>query len=277
MTTFNSASLGKIVCHYRAFLVDVFGVLRHETGAYRQAIPVIDYMQSHKKVVFFSNTADQLPGKIAERLTAQGFKAREDQVITSGMALAPVFAERNLVGKPVICVGDEGTAEYVRRAGGILSQDWQEAEASVLGFYITSENQKQFEAAVALALRRNKPALLANTDCHVPLNENELMEGPGVIGEAFRERTGYLPVKIGKPFPYMYKLAYEKFGGVPKEEILAIGDSLVHDVLGANNEGLDSLLVLSGLQGIITPASQLDRYMRENNLYPTYILPFLEF
>lgn len=277
MTAFNNVPLGQIVGHYRAFLVDVYGVLRHEKGAYRQAIPVIDYMQAHNKVVFFSNTADQLPRHITERLTAQGFKAREDQVVTSGLALAPVFAERNLTGKPVICVGDEGTAEYVIRAGGILSRDWQEAEASVLGYYITSENQKQFEAAVTLALRRNKPALLANTDRHVPLNEAELVEGPGVIGDTFRERTGYLPVKIGKPFPHMYKLAYEKLGGIPREEILAIGDSLVHDVLGANNEGLDSLLVLSGLQGLITPGTQLDDFMRRNGLYPTYILPSLAF
>jgi len=278
MTTFNSAPLREIFPHYRAFLVDVFGVLRHASGKYPQTPAVISAMQSHKKsVIFFSNTANLLPHKVAGRLVSEGFQAREEQVVTSGMALAPVFAERGLTGKPIISVGNEDTAEYVRRAGGILTSDWQEAEASTLGYYLTDENRRQFEAAVELAQKRGKPAILANTDLNIPTSERTIGIGPGIIGELFKDRTGQETIKIGKPFPHMYKLAYEKLGDIPMEEILAIGDSLVHDILGANNEGLDSLLVLSGLQGLITPGTQLDDFMRRNGLYPTYILPALAF
>jgi len=278
MTTFNSASLREIFPHYRAFLVDVFGVLRHSTGKYQQAPAVISAMQSRKKsVIFFSNTADVLPHKVADRLVAEGFEAREDQVVTSGMALTPVFVERGLIGKPIISVGNEDTAEYVRRAGGIVTSDWQEAEASALGYFLSDDNRRQFEAAVELTLRRGKACLLANTDYMIPVSEDRIGEGPGVIGELFKARTGVSPVLVGKPMPFMYKIAFQMLGDVPKREILAIGDSLYHDILGANDQGIDSLLVLSGLQGRLTPHRQLDEFMRRYNLYPTYLLPTLAF
>jgi len=224
-----------------------------------------------KKVLFFSNTSDRLPLGVCKKLIEEGFPAEEDQVVTSGMALSLVLAERGLVGKPIISVGNRDTDEYVRQAGGKLTLDVEEAEASVLGFYPTPQNETAFDLAIDLAKRRNKPAFLANPDCLIPISQHEIGIGPGVIGEIFANRSGQAPIEIGKPAPYMYRLALEKLDGIPNESILAIGDSLDYDILGANRQRIDSLLVLSGLQGMVTPELKLDEFMRMRGIYPTYI------
>jgi HAD superfamily hydrolase (TIGR01459 family) len=278
MTTFSNAPLRTILNHYQAFLVDVYGVLRHGSGVHKKAVPILHFMQNFsKRVIFFSNTSDHLPAAVCQRLRDGGFPAEEDQVVTSGMALRAALAQLNLVNKPVISVGNEATDEYVRQAGGVLSRDVEEAEASVLGFFVNTQNKAAFNLAIELAARRGKSALLLNTDRHIPINERELGYGPGVIGDIFAQRSGRAPIEVGKPAPYMYRLAYEKLRGIPKESILAIDDSLDYGILGANRERIDSLLVLSGLQGMITPHSKLDKHMRERSLYPTYIHAALDF
>lgn len=272
----DKVSFRTIINKYNAFLIDIYGVLRHASGAYPRALPALQQIeQQGKKIIFFSNTADRLPDSVAEKLRKHGFKATEEQVVTSGMALELAFQQWELVGKPIISVGNQATTEYIKRAGGRGSANWREAEASVLGYFFTESNREQFYKAVNLALAKGKPAILANTDMLIPLSENEVGLGPGSIGEDFELATGQAPIEIGKPHHYMYELAFKKLEGIPRREILAIGDSLDYDIQGAINEGLDSLLVLSGLQGIITPGTALHVYMKEKGLYPTYILPHL--
>jgi ribonucleotide monophosphatase NagD (HAD superfamily) len=153
----------------------------------------------------------------------------------------------------------------------------EEAEASILGFFVNTQNKAAFNLAIELAARRGKPALLLNTDRHIPINERELGYGPGVIGDIFAQRSGQAPIEVGKPAPYMYQLAFEKLPGIPPDMILAIDDSLEYGIAGANRARIDSLLVLSGLQGMLTPKPELDKVMRERNIYPTYIHTALAF
>lgn len=272
------ASLRTIIKKYNVFLVDIYGVLRHASGVYKNAHRNLKEIEDQgKRIIFFSNTCNKLPDGIAQKLKDEGFDAREEQVITSGMALSIVFPQMNLVGKPIISVGNDAADKYIKRAGGRICSDLREAKASVLGYFLTKENVRLFDMAIELATKRGKPTILANTDRYIPINEHKIDFGPGIIGEIFEERSGLAPIKIGKPFSYMYQLAYKKLKGVPKSDILAIGDSIDHDIQGAVNEGIDSLLVLSGLQGIITPGTKLDAYMKEKGIYPTYILPSFAF
>jgi ribonucleotide monophosphatase NagD (HAD superfamily) len=50
----------------------------------------------------------------------------------------------------------------------------------------------------------------------------------------------------GKPEPPCYLLAAERLG-LPPREVLAIGDRLDTDIAGAHAAGMDSLLVLTGV------------------------------
>jgi 4-nitrophenyl phosphatase len=58
--------------------------------------------------------------------------------------------------------------------------------------------------------------------------------------------TGVSPVIIGKPEPIIYQQALAILGLEP-QQVIAIGDRLDTDILGAVRAGMRSLLVLSGI------------------------------
>ena len=64
------------------------------------------------------------------------------------------------------------------------------------------------------------------------------------------EKMGGKVIYFGKPYNNIYQEVYSFLnkGEKPKEgSILCIGDGLNTDIRGANNENLDSLLVVGGL------------------------------
>ncbi|MFA6170280.1 MAG: HAD family hydrolase [Candidatus Margulisiibacteriota bacterium] len=301
-------TLFHITNKYSAVLVDNYGVLRTATAPFPRAYKALRELQDQGKEVFiFSNTASHLPEQLCSELAAQGVKTDEKHVITAGSALSIALEELGLKGKPLICVGNQATEEYVKRAGGILVESL-EAEAAILGHHVEEYNLRNYSLAWKLCKEGRKPALLVNTDKMIPIDTSSQSSGPGYIGKQFEEQTGITPIGIGKPFFYMYQLAFQRLNGLPKNRILAIGDTLETDILGASNAGIDSLLVLSGLHawelGYVPPwidpsfpnekraledylvlsglrtmivrGSKLDLFMRERKLYPTYTLPQLQ-
>ena len=51
----------------------------------------------------------------------------------------------------------------------------------------------------------------------------------------------------GKPFEAIYGHALKRAGDPPRDEVLAIGDSLQTDVLGAARQGFDTVFVTGGI------------------------------
>jgi ribonucleotide monophosphatase NagD (HAD superfamily) len=52
---------------------------------------------------------------------------------------------------------------------------------------------------------------------------------------------------VGKPHPAVYRTCLAHLGSIARSRILAVGDSLRTDVVGAAGVGVDSLLVLGGI------------------------------
>ena len=58
-------------------------------------------------------------------------------------------------------------------------------------------------------------------------------------------RFGGAAHPVGKPYPYIYEEALRRCA--PAGRVLAVGDSMAHDVAGANRAGVDSALVCWGI------------------------------
>ena len=52
---------------------------------------------------------------------------------------------------------------------------------------------------------------------------------------------------FGKPSKEIYLGKLQKFDQIDISRIVAVGDSLDHDILGASNFGVDSVLITSGI------------------------------
>ncbi len=69
---------------------------------------------------------------------------------------------------------------------------------------------------------------------------------PGTLARHYASQCGGRVVLMGKPAPVIYREALAMLG-LPAEATLAVGDSLEHDIGGAQAAGVDSVLVLGGI------------------------------
>jgi ribonucleotide monophosphatase NagD (HAD superfamily) len=85
---------------------------------------------------------------------------------------------------------------------------------------------------------------------------------------------------MGKPARVIYEEALRMLG-VGVEEVIAIGDSVEHDIKGAESMGIDSIFVGGGIhkdsvmtQGDRIDEDSLDRICHEYSSAPTFVIPY---
>lgn len=69
---------------------------------------------------------------------------------------------------------------------------------------------------------------------------------PGTLARHYASQCGGRVVLMGKPAPVIYREALGMLG-LPAREVAALGDSLEHDIGGAQAAGVDSVFVLGGI------------------------------
>lgn len=108
---------------------------------------------------------------------------------------------------------------------------------------------EQFVAACAAARTADGgqplPMIVANPDL-VTVDGADLVVMPGTLAKAYAAAGGNV-VLMGKPAPLIYDAARRMLGGLEPHELLAVGDSLEHDVAGAQAAGVDALFVAGGI------------------------------
>ena len=104
------------------------------------------------------------------------------------------------------------------------------------------------------------PALCINPDRIMLLGGGRTGFAPGVVADAYEALGG--PVRrIGKPWPAIYAHALAEQGVTPRET-LCIGDSVEHDIAGAQAVGCDSLLVATGIHAGASDSERARRCTR---------------
>ena len=104
---------------------------------------------------------------------------------------------------------------------------------------------KDHAPILARAAGRHLPAVCANPD-RVGVASTVLIEGPGVLAAHYQSIGGSVRY-VGKPYPEVYRRCFRMLAAVPTNRILAIGDSLEHDVAGGRNAGCQTGFVAGGI------------------------------
>jgi HAD superfamily hydrolase (TIGR01459 family) len=136
--------------------------------------------------------------------------------------------------------------------------------------------------ALATALRRcGLPMICSNPD-KVAVVPGGTGVAPGALAALYEEQGGEV-LWIGKPHRPIYDACLALLGGLEPAEIVAIGDSLEHDIKGANGAGIASCLVQHGIHAAelrpgAAPAEQeegLERLCRRYAARPDWVVPRL--
>lgn len=233
----------RLVDRHDGLILDLDGVLQLDDQPVPHAVDVMgEVATGNLPVVFLTNNAARSPAEVATRLVGLGFKAQEQQVLTSAMVAAEVLAGRLPPRAEVLVVGGPGLCEAVETVGLRAVTVASDAVAAVVqgwgpdvGWALLAEG--------AVALRAGAEWVATNTDRTLPSPRGPL-PGNGSLVAALRTATGLDPEVVGKPQRGMFDAAAARTGG---RAPLMVGDRLDTDIAGARAAGLPTLLVLTGV------------------------------
>jgi len=88
---------------------------------------------------------------------------------------------------------------------------------------------------------------------------------------------------FGKPHVEHFEACLRDLG-LPKDKVAHVGDSLHHDVVGANGTGIASIFVAGGIHreelgselGAVPSQDALEKLFEEHATWPTHVVPMLK-
>ncbi|HEY4193157.1 MAG TPA: TIGR01459 family HAD-type hydrolase [Mesorhizobium sp.] len=270
------ADLHSLAGRYDFFLIDQFGVLHDGTVAYQGAAEALSSLKAMgKKIVLVSNSGKRARQN-EDRLRKLGFEGSWDVFLSSGEVAWRKFAgqlggERLAPGTRCLLLSRGNDRSAIDGLGLDLVTEGAKAEIILLsGSEGDSKPLEFYRALLEPAARAGVPCICTNPD-KIMLTEAGLRFGAGAIADLYEEMGG--PVeRIGKPFGAIYEAAMEVLGHPAKDRVVGIGDSIEHDIAGANNAGISSVLVRSGILAELGPA-ELEKAFAQHGATPDFVLP----
>jgi ribonucleotide monophosphatase NagD (HAD superfamily) len=96
----------------------------------------------------------------------------------------------------------------------------------------------------------------------------------GLLAEYY-EKIGGKVKYFGKPHKNIYEFCFKLLN--EKNKILVIGDSLENDIMGANSQNLDSLLITNGIHRDVNNNNDIDKQklddlIKKKNIFPSFCM-----
>ena len=193
-----------------------------------------------KKLVFLTNNSSKTEEEYRTELSRIGLLEEQDDVYTSGM-VAMQFLKEHFAGKKVYLVGTRAVrAEFEN--GGIRCVD-EDPDMCLLAY----DTELTFEKIRKLDffLRKGLPFLATHPDDVCPTADGS-MPDVGSFLAMFARSSRRAPDRIlGKPYTEMGEAILARYH-LQRGQVCMVGDRLYTDIRFAKNNGLLSLLVLSG-------------------------------
>ena len=245
-------------------LADLDGVVYKGPDAIPYAVESLNQAAENARVGYITNNASRTDAAVAAQLRGFGLDVRPSDIVTSPQAAVALLAGLVPAGARILVVGGEGLSSVVSAAGFTVVTSADDEPAAVIQGFSPELGWKDLaEASFALAGgEAGIPWVATNMDWTLPVARG-VAPGNGTLVSAVHNAVGRLPLVAGKPEVAIFEEARTRFGA---KHPLFIGDRLDTDVIGANRAGIDSVLVLTG----IDKAKQLLAAGPESR--PTYIL-----
>jgi len=233
---------------YDAYLFDLWGVIIEGVEVYANVVNAINQIAERRKVFFVSN-APRPNFASFERLKSWGLQVTAGSVYTSGEVARQMISSSSIslnIDRPLIYhLGADRNDEILSNIDCKLTQDITHANILLLTLYRDEgDDLAEFDALFESAASRNIVCICANPDTIIPnLGKNRYCSG--YFGEKL-EKLGGRVIYTGKPHAEIFNQVLSTISEIPKHRILMIGDTLDTDIIGANNVGIHSALVMTG-------------------------------
>lgn len=249
-------TLDAIAPGYRVLYCDLWGCLHDGRRALPAAVEALHRFKARGGAVALLTNSPRPSHDVARQLDALGApRSCWDLIVSSGDAAQAALAAGHF-GRRVHHVGPERDLGFFRDAEGrafdVELVPLAEAEGIVCTglFDDRTETPDDYRALILEGRTRGLKLLCANPDIIVDVGDIRIYCA-GAIAQAYAAAGGK-SFYYGKPHAPIYALAragVEALLGesVPNDDVLAVGDGVATDVLGAMGENIDALFVTGGL------------------------------
>ncbi len=235
----------RLIDDYDAALFDLDGVIYLGPLAVPGAVETMaELSASGKAFMYVTNNAARAADTVVKQLQGLGLPAGADNVLTSAQVAAGALADVLPPGAKVLVAGSASLAGLIAGAGLTPVASADDEPVAVLQGYDPVLGWPMLDE-VCLAIARGAVWYATNDDASRPTDRG-MVPGAGAMIAAVSTAIGGSPTTFGKPHRPMMTEAVRRTGA---ERALFVGDRIDTDIVGANNAGLDSLLVFSGAHG----------------------------
>ena len=224
---------------YDTFFIDLWGVIHNGIKLFPDAIEVLSNLNEIKKRYVLISNAPR-PSKSVEKYlyNLNMEKKLIKNIFTSGEA-ALESLKNNIYGKTFFHIGPPRDFDlfksFEKNKRTIDKSDF------ILCTGLFEDYEKSLDYYKDL-LKKQTNLKMVCTNPDLVVHRGHIKEYcAGSVANVFKDLGGKV-VYFGKPYPDIYNFCIKK-----NERVLAIGDNLNTDILGANNLKLDSLFITEGI------------------------------
>ena len=283
-------NLAEVANDYDAVFCDLWGCLHNGITAFPEAVDALRAFRTDGGKVVLLTNAPRPRADVEKQLDGMGVpRDCWDTIATSGdSARAAMF--RGVVGNKVWFMGEDRDLTFfepiklVDDPVEIERVPLDQAEGIVcLGAFDAKADPAVNRPEFLYAKTKGLKLLCANPD--IVVDRGETREWcAGALAQLYTEMGGE-SLYFGKPHPPVYDLARRRLADlgtdIPDNRILAIGDGINTDIMGALGEDLDSLFITGGLAAAETRTERqpdpqaLEAFLSGHQIAPTFAVGFL--
>ncbi len=266
-------SIEEIIYDYDNFIIDQWGVMHDGKFGYDHAFNSINILNSNNKNLFIISNSSKRSKSSIDRLPKLGFQKESFmKTVTSGEMIWQLLKEKFLDNKKnCFHIFDEEKEDGLDFRDGLNFNFVEKVEEADLILACTPFVNLQpidYIPILEVAYKKEITMYCANPDFEtVESNGNNNVFCMGAICEIYKKMGGNVIIK-GKPDVSIYTETTNQ-NNLIKKRTVAIGDSLFHDIQGANNFEIDSVLVKSGIHKDL---NQINNIIKNHQITPTYII-----
>lgn len=195
------------------------------------------------KYIFLTNNSSKNKDRYVEKLNKLGIEAVREDVFSSGEATT-IYLKKKKVGAKIFLMGTKDLEdEFINAGFELVKERNQKIDFVVLGFDTTLTYEKLWIACEYIA--NGIEYIATHPDFNCPLEGGKFMPDAGAMMAFIKASTGKEPIVIGKPNRHIIDAIIEKYS-LKKSELAMVGDRLYTDIRTGIDNGLTSILVMSG-------------------------------
>lgn len=196
--------------------------------------------ETGRDYVFLTNNSSKNAAVYVDKLHRMGLDVGEEKIVTSGQATI-YYLKKHFSGAKVFLLGNPMLREEFTQAGIVLED--RHPDVVVTAFDTSLDYAKL--CLVCDHVRAGLPYLATHPDYNCPTETGFIPDVGAIHAFIYASAFRYPDRVIGKPNGDMIDYLCTRVSA-EREQIAMVGDRLYTDIAAGRNNGLKSILVLSG-------------------------------